>query len=100
MAEALIIRARHLPGHMLITVAGDIGIAAPQLCDRLTALAVSGRRLVVDLNQVGFLGAAGLNVLAAATRTRPSTGLPRSPALQREALTELIRAAGLVRRAG
>jgi anti-sigma B factor antagonist len=75
MAEALIIRVRHQPGHVLITVAGEIDIAtAPQLRDRLAALAASGRRLVVDLAQVSFLGAAGLDVLAAAARQARARG--------------------------
>lgn len=61
----LAIRAEHQRGHTVVTVAGDIGtLTAPQLREQLYALAVRGRPLVVDLDAVTFLSAAGLRVLA------------------------------------
>ena len=75
MEEALIIGVRHQPGHVLVTVAGEIDIVtAPHLRDRLAAAAASGRRLVVDLDQVSFLGSAGLDVLAGAARQARARG--------------------------
>ncbi|HEY3957910.1 MAG TPA: STAS domain-containing protein [Streptosporangiaceae bacterium] len=70
MDQPLAIRAEHQRGHTVVTVAGNIGIiTAPQLREQLHALAARGRPLVVDLDAVTFLSAAGLRVLAtAATR--------------------------------
>jgi anti-sigma B factor antagonist len=63
----LTVGVRQEPGHMLVTVAGEVDIATvPQLQERLAALAASGRPLIVDLDRVTFIDAAGLRVLAGA----------------------------------
>jgi anti-anti-sigma factor len=98
MEEALIIRVRHQPGHVLVTVAGEIDIAtASQLRDRLAVLAASGRRLVVDLAQVSFLGAAGLDVLAAAARQAREFGGDLGVASPRPLVRRLFAITGLDR---
>jgi anti-sigma B factor antagonist len=63
--DALIIRVRHEPNYVLAAVAGEIDIATvARLRERLWALAVSGRTLVADLEQVSFIDASGLGALA------------------------------------
>jgi anti-anti-sigma factor len=67
--DALVMQVRRWPGYTVITVAGEIDIAtAPQLGERLAVLAGSGRPVIADLDQVRFIDAAGLRVLAAAAR--------------------------------
>ena len=63
------IRVRHEPGYVLVTVAGEVDYAAVTgLRERLFALAVGGWPVVVDLDLVSFIDAAGLGVLAGAAR--------------------------------
>ena len=63
------IRVRRDPAYVLVTVAGEIDIATvPALHERLTLLAATGRAVVVDLDQVTFIDAAGLGALAGAAR--------------------------------
>jgi anti-anti-sigma factor len=82
----LTVEVRQEPGHVLVTVAGEVDIATvPQLRERLAAPAASGRPLIVDLDWVTFLDAAGLGVLArAASRAaahggQPACGLRTAP---------------------
>ena len=64
MNEAVTIRLRREPSYVLVTVAGEIDIAtAPVLAERLSALAATAGAVVVDLDQVSFMDAAGLGVL-------------------------------------
>jgi anti-sigma B factor antagonist len=59
------VEVRREPGHMLAAVAGEVDIAAgPQLQERLAAPAATGRPLIIDLDRVTFIDAAGLRVLA------------------------------------
>jgi anti-sigma B factor antagonist len=63
----LTIEVRQEPGHVLVTVAGEVDIATvPQLQKRLAAPASSGQPLIVDLDPVTFIDATGLGVLAGA----------------------------------
>ena len=65
----LLVRVWPQPGHVLVTMAGEIDIAtAPQLRGRLGPLAAGGRPVIVDLTEVTFIDAAGLRVLAGAAR--------------------------------
>jgi anti-sigma B factor antagonist len=67
MDDALVVQVRLQGGCTVITVAGEVDIAtAPQLGHHLAALAGSGRPVIADLDQVSFIDAAGLRVLAAA----------------------------------
>jgi anti-anti-sigma factor len=71
----LTVEVRKEPGHVLVTVAGEVDIATvPQLRERLAAPAASGRPLIVDLDGVTFIDAAGLRVLASAARRAAARG--------------------------
>lgn len=64
-----VIRVRCEPEYVLITLAGEVDFAAvASLRERLFALAARGRPMVADLDQVSFIDAAGLGVLAGAAR--------------------------------
>lgn len=64
-----VIRVRYEPEYVLITLAGEVDFAAvASLRERLFALAARGRPMVADLDQVSFIDAAGLGVLAGAAR--------------------------------
>ena len=70
----LTVEIRDEPGHVLITVAGEVDIATvPQLQERLAASAASGRPLIVDLDLVTFIDAAGPGCWRA-----PPAGPPRA----------------------
>ena len=67
--DVLTVRVRHEPGYVLVTVAGEVDFAsAAGLRERLVTLAASGRPLVVDLDRVSFIDAAGLGALAGVAR--------------------------------
>jgi anti-sigma B factor antagonist len=73
--DALSVQVRLQPGYSIITVAGEVDIAtAPRLRELLAALARSGRPVIADLDQVTFIDAAGLRVLAAAARQAAAHG--------------------------
>jgi anti-sigma B factor antagonist len=75
MDDALVVQVRLQGGCTVITVAGEVDIAtAPQLGHHLAALAGSGRPVIADLDQVSFIDAAGLRVLAAAARQAAAGG--------------------------
>jgi anti-sigma B factor antagonist len=64
-----VIRVRCEPEYVLITLTGEVDFAAvASLRERLFALAAGGRPMVADLDQVSFIDAAGLGVLAGAAR--------------------------------
>ena len=69
------IRIRHEPKYVLITLAGEVDFAVvATLSERLFALAASGRPIVADLDRVSFIDAAGLGVLAGASRRAAAHG--------------------------
>lgn len=69
------IRVRREPEYVLITLAGEIDLAAvASLSERLFALAASGRPIVADLDRVSFIDAAGLGVLAGVSRRAAAHG--------------------------
>ena len=73
--DALVVQVRLQPGYAVITVAGEVDIVtAPQLGHHLAALAGSGRPVIAVLDQVSFIDAAGLRVLAAAARQAAARG--------------------------
>ena len=75
MDEMLAVQVRLQPGYAVIMVAGEVDIAtAPQLREHLAVLAGSGRPVIADLDQVSFIDAAGLRVLAAAARQASGAG--------------------------
>jgi anti-sigma B factor antagonist len=75
MDDMLTMQVWHQSGYSIITVAGEIDIAtAPELRERLAALADSGRPVIADLDQVSFIDVAGLRALAAAARLAAACG--------------------------
>jgi anti-sigma B factor antagonist len=71
----LTVEVRQEPGHTLATVAGEVDIATvPQLQERLAAPAAAGRPLIIDLDRVTFIDAAGLGVLARAASRAAAHG--------------------------
>jgi membrane protein len=64
--QSITVQVRQAPGYTAVTVAGEVDIATvPELRDRLATL-TSRRAVVIDLNHVTFIDAAGLGALAAA----------------------------------
>jgi len=91
-------RVRHEPGYVLITVAGEVDYAsAAGLRDRLFALAGTGRHLLVDLDRVSFIDAAGLGVLAAAAGRAAARGGSLRVVCARPRIRRLFRCTGLDR---
>ena len=69
------IQVRYEPGYILVTLVGEVDVAAvASLSERLFALAVSGRPIVADLDRVSFIDAAGLGVLAGVARRAAAHG--------------------------
>ena len=98
MGMALTIRTRRKPGCVIVTVAGEIDIVtASRLRDRLTALAVGGRPLVADLDQVSFIDATGLGALAGAARRAADRGVSLHVVCDQPQTRRLFRVTGLDR---
>ena len=90
------IRVRHRPKYVLVTVAGEIDIAtAARLRERLRALAARGRPLVADLEQVSFMDASGLGVLAGAAKYAAEHGASLQVVCARQQIRRLFRLTGL-----
>ena len=74
----LAVAVRPLSAHTLLcAVSGEVDLStAPHLRDRLLGqIGVVGSDLVVDLSEVGFLGAAGLTVLVEARAAAAASGV-------------------------
>jgi anti-sigma B factor antagonist len=94
----LTVEVRREPGHVLVTVAGEIDIATvPQLRERLAAPAASGRPLIVDLDRVTFIDAAGLGALASAARRAAACGASLHAVCARHQVQRLFTITGLDR---
>ena len=75
MSQTLTIRVRRDQWYAIVTAAGEIDIATVnQLRERLFALAEDSRPVIVDLDQVSFIDAAGLGVLVGAARRAATHG--------------------------
>ncbi|HEY2687211.1 MAG TPA: STAS domain-containing protein, partial [Streptosporangiaceae bacterium] len=75
MGEALTIEVRHEQGYAIVTAAGEIDIStATKLRECLFELAASGRPLVADLDQVGFIDSAGLSALVGTAKRAAAHG--------------------------
>ena len=76
MGKAMTIQARHEPGYVIVTIAGEVDIATvDRLREGLSALAAGGLPLVADLDQVTFIDATGLGALAGAARLAAARGV-------------------------
>ena len=96
----LAMRVRREPGGTaVITVAGEVDIATVAgLRDRLFTLADTSRSVIVDLDQVSFIDAAGLGALVGAARRTGIHGASLQVVCGRPQTRELFRLAGLDRR--
>ena len=96
MDQALTMRVRREPGYVTITVAGEIDFATvSRLQARLLPLAAAGCPLVVDLNLVSFIDAAGLGALASAARRAAVHGTSLHVVCARRQIRRLFRITGL-----
>jgi anti-sigma B factor antagonist len=94
----LTVEVRQELGHVLVTVAGEVDIATvPRLRERLAAPAASGRPLIVDLDRVAFIDAAGLGVLASAARRAAALGVSLHAVCARHHVRRLFTITGLDR---
>ena len=92
------IRVRYEPEYVLVTLVGEIDYAAVAgLRERLFALTASGRQVVVDLDRVSFIDAAGIGVLAGAARRAAVHGSTLHVVCARRQTRRLIRITGLDR---
>ena len=93
---ALTVRVRHEPGYVLVTVAGEADFASVAgLRERLFGLTDTSRPLVVDLDRVSFIDAAGLGVLAGAARRAAAHGGRLAVVCARPRIRRLFRVTGL-----
>ena len=96
--DVLTIRVRRKPKYVLAAVAGEIDIATVAgLRERLVALAAGGRPLVVDLDQVSFIDAAGLGALVGAAKRAAEHGVGLHVVCARQQIRRLFRITGLDR---
>jgi len=97
----LAIGVRRGPGHVLVTVAGEVDIATvPRLREQLFALAADGRPLIADLDRVSFIDAAGLGVLAGTAGRAAAHGASLHVVCARDRTRRLFRLTGLDRPVG
>ena len=96
-SSTLATRVRREPGEIaVITVTGEVDIATVAgLRDRLFTLADTSRSVIVDLDQVSFIDAAGLGALVGAARRADIHGASLQVVCDRPRTRELIRLAGL-----
>ena len=96
----LAMRVRHEPGGIaVITVTGEVDIATVAgLRERLFTLADTSRSVIVDLDQVSFIDAAGLGALVGAAHRADIHGASLQVVCDRPQTRELFRLAGLDRR--
>jgi anti-sigma B factor antagonist len=96
--DSLAIGVRHEPGYVILTVAGEIDIfTVARLRDQLFTLAADGRPLIVDLERVTFLGAAGLGALAGTARRAAARGASLHVVCARPQTRQLLWLTGLDR---
>jgi anti-sigma B factor antagonist len=96
--HGLTVEVSNEPGHVLVTVAGEVDIATvAQLQERLAALAASEQPLIVDLDRVTFIDAAGLGVLASAASRAAQRGTSLQVVCARHQVRRLFAITGLDR---
>lgn len=86
-------------GYVIVTVTGDVDVTtAPRLRHVLQDLVAEvGRRVVVDLSEVGFFDSTGLSVLIAALQRTRVTGSSLALASAPRPIRRLLRTTGLDR---
>ncbi len=96
--DSLTIRARHEPGYVIITAAGEIDIfTVTRLRDQLFSLVDDGRPLIADLDRVTFIGAAGLGALAGTARRAAARGSSLHVICARPQTRQVLQLTGLDR---
>ena len=96
MGEAPTIEVRHEQGYAIVTAAGEIDIStATPLRERLFELAVGGRPLVADLDQVSFMDSAGLAALVGTAKRAAAHGGSLYAVCARPRTRQLFRLTGL-----
>ncbi len=96
--DELTIRVRHTPNYVLVAVTGEIDIATVAgLRERLVALAAGGRPLVINLDEVGFIDAAGLGALVGAAGLATEHGASLHVVCDQPHIRRLFRITGLDR---
>ena len=99
MGDALTIGVRSERDHAIAAVAGEIDIfTAAQLRERLSELAASSHRMVIDLDQVTFIDSAGLSALVGAANHTAAHGGSLHAVCTRPNIRTLFRLTGLDRR--
>jgi anti-sigma B factor antagonist len=99
MSDALIIEVRSERDRAIATVAGEIDISTVTgLRECLFELAASGRRLVIDLNQVTFIDSAGLSALVGTANQAAAHGTSVHVVCARPKIRKVFRLTGLDRR--
>lgn len=94
MNAGLTIRVRREPGCAIVIVAGEIDIATvARLRQRLNTLADSGRHVIADLDQVGFMDASGLGAIVGASRRATAHGSSFQVVCDRRQTRQLFRLA-------
>jgi anti-sigma B factor antagonist len=75
MEETLTLQVQHRHGYVLVTAVGELDISTvSQLRGLLATLTARGPRVIVDLDQVSFVDASGLGVLAGASARAAAAG--------------------------
>ena len=98
MHDSLIVGVRAEPRYVIITAAGEIDIfTVARLREELHALAGSGQSVIADLDQVTFLGAAGLGALAGAACRAAARGTSLHVVCARPQTRQLLQLTGLDR---
>jgi anti-anti-sigma factor len=96
MGEALAIEVRDEHGYAIVAAVGEIDMSTvTQLRERLFELAVSGRPLVVDLEQVSFLDSSGLAALIGAAKRAAAHGGSLYAVCDRAKIRQLFGLTGL-----
>jgi anti-sigma B factor antagonist len=97
-AEAVTIRVRRERGYAIVAVAGEIDTSTvTRLRESLFELAVGGRPLVADLDQVSFLDSAGVRALIGAARHAAAHGGSLHVVCARPRIRQVFRLTGLDR---
>jgi anti-sigma B factor antagonist len=99
MDDPLTITVRSEQDHAIATLAGEIDITTvAQLRERLSGLVSSSRHLVIDLDRVTFIDAAGLSALVAAANLAAAHGTGLYVVCARPQILKLLSLTGLDRR--
>jgi anti-sigma B factor antagonist len=96
MGDPLTIEVRHEQGYVIVTAAGEIDISTvARLRECLFDLAVSGRPLIADLDQVSFIDSTGLAALVGTAKRAAASGGSLNAVCNRPKIRQLFRLTGL-----